>query len=127
MQSGSSRPRPSCPRAIPKARAEDLYADRDVVRKAVYEFHVDRHDWPEVRDRGQVPSGLEDYRPGGFDFQEPEYVLHFENWSTMGKAPLRVGLTVICNDEALGRAILERMGSNACPDGATKFSWILER
>jgi hypothetical protein len=117
MQSGSSRPRPSYPRAILKARADDLYADRGVVREAVHEFPVDRHDWPEVRDRGQVPSELEDYRPAGFDFRKPEYVLHCENGSTRGEAPFQVGLTVICYDAALGRAILVPMGSNACTEG----------
>ena len=118
---------PSYHRAVLKARAVDIYSDMDVVQKAVLEYQVDRHAWPEDRNRGQIPSGLDEYLPAGFEFQKPNYVLDYDNWSAMSKAPFQVALTVICNDEALGRAVLELLGSNTWTDGATKFSWMMER
>jgi len=118
---------PNYHRALLKARAVEVISEMDVIQSAVKEYQVDHHAWPEDRNRGQIPAGLADYLPAGFEFQKDEYVLDFENWSTLSKAPFQVGLTVICNDEALGRAVLDLLGSNAWTDGVTKFSWIMER
>jgi len=117
---------PNYHRALLKARAVEVYADLDVIQKAVQEYQAEHHTWPEDRNRGQVPMGLDPYLPAGFDFEKEEYVLDYDNWTTTSGAPFQVGLTVICNDEALGRAVLEILGSNAWTDGSTKFTWIIE-
>ena len=91
----------------------EVYAELDVIRKAAQEYQAEHHTWPGDRNRGQVPVGLEAYLPAGFDFEKEPYVLDYDNWTPTSGAPFQVGLTVICNDEALGRAVLEVLGSNA--------------
>lgn len=117
---------PNYHRALLKARAVEVYADLDVIQKAVQEYQAEHHAWPADRNRGRVPIGLEPYLPAGFDFEKEEYVLDYDNWTSTSGAPFQVGLTVLCNDEALGRAVLEILGSNAWTDGTTKYTWIIE-
>ncbi len=107
---------------IVKARAADAVSDMQVIRVAVHNFQADRQTWPEDRNRGVVPPGLEEYLPGGFDFQKENYVLDYDNW---GGSPFMVGVTLITPDADLGVQLLGMLASPKW-NSADKYTWVIE-
>ena len=118
---------PNLHRALVRARAVEVLADIDVVESAVHEYQASTNNWPEDRTAGEIPGGLESFLPGGFDFTKEEYTLDYDNWTATPSAPFQVGLSFICDDEELRRAVLEILGSNAWTNGSTKVTLILDR
>ena len=118
---------PNLHRALVRARAVEVFADLGVVERAVHEYQASTNTWPEERSPGEIPGGLDTYLPGGFDFRQENYILDYDNWSSVAAAPFKVGLAFICDDEELRRAVLGILGSNAWTNGSTKVTLILER
>jgi len=117
---------PNLHRALVRARAVEVFADMDVIERAVHEYQASNNRWPEERSPGEIPGGLEAFLPGGFDFIKENYILDYDNWSGVAAAPFQVGLAFICDDAELRRAVLEILGSNAWTNGSTKVTRILE-
>ena len=111
---------------IVKARAADVLGDMNVIKVAVLTYQSDHNAWPGESSRGQIPPGLEEYLPGGFTFIQDGYMLDYDNWSSNGRALFNVGVTVITDEEDLGRALWEMLGENAWSDGQTKFTWVMD-
>jgi prepilin-type N-terminal cleavage/methylation domain-containing protein len=107
-----------------KARAAEVVGDMDVIQNAVREYQADHHQWPPDRNRGQIPPGLEDYLPGGFSFVAERYVLDYDNWAAMDGS-FTVGVTVIPEEEELGLAVMDLLGSGVWRSGS-KYSWVIE-
>ena len=117
---------PSLARAITKAKAADAVADLNVVKVAVFNFQADQDSWPEDQGRGRVPPDLEEFLPDGFSFQQPDYTLAYENWSNNRNKAFDIGITLITDDEELGRSVLGMLGNSVWTDGSTKYTWIIE-
>lgn len=100
-----------------RARATELSGDMEVVRTAVLSYNGDHHTWPTESAAGAIPSGLEDYLPDNYSFQRNGYQMDFENWSLPGGLPgdpttrTLIGVSVVVQDEQLGNALVEFLGS----------------
>ena len=100
-----------------RARATELAGDMEVVRTAALSFNGDHHTWPAETGAGAIPSGLEDYLPDNYSFQRNGYQMDFENWSLPGGLPgdpsthTLIGVSVVVQDETLGNALIEFLGS----------------
>lgn len=107
------------------ARAAEVVADFETVRLAVANFHADELRFPDDAYPGQVPPGLADYLPEGFDFQGAGYQLGWENWSLPGGLPGNpsvtslIGITLVTPDREMGVALLDLLG-------ATMASYVLD-
>ncbi len=100
-----------------RARATELAGDMEVVRTAALSYNGDHHTWPSESPAGAIPSGLDDYLPDNYSFQRNGYQLDFENWSLPGGLPgdpsthTLIGVSVVVQDETLGNALVEFLGS----------------
>jgi type II secretory pathway pseudopilin PulG len=112
--------------AILKAQAADVLGDLTVIKVAVVTYQADHSTWPSARGRGQVPSELVEYLPAGFSFRKDEYVLDYENRTGNRRAAFNVGVTFITQNQELGLAVMELVGSSIWTDGRTKFTWIID-
>ncbi len=112
--------------AIVKAEAADVIGDMNVIKVAVLTYQSDRHAWPEEVGPGQAPRGLEEYLPAGFTFQKEDYVLDYENRSGGGRSGFNVGVAFVTENLELGLTVVDLVGSHIFPNGATKFTWIIE-
>ena len=112
--------------AILKAEAADVVGNLNAVKVALLLYQSDQNAWPRDAGRGQVPTGLEDYLPGGFSFQEDGYVLDYDNQSANQRAPFKIGLTFIAQNNELGLVVMRLMGSSIYSDGNTKFTWVID-
>ena len=113
---------PQLTQVIVKARAADAISDLQVVRLAIYNYQADQQAWPVDASQGVVPSGLDAYLPGGFDFVKDDYTLDFENW---GGTPFAVGVALVTSDTDLGITALEMMASPKWSSG-DKYIWVIE-
>lgn len=109
-----------------RARAADVVGDLNVIKVAVLTYQTDHNSWPTDRNRGQIPSELAEYLPQGFDFRKEDYVLDYDNWSRNRRSPFKIGVTFISDDQELGEAVLDMVGTNIWTDGRTKFTWIID-
>ncbi len=107
---------------IVKAKAADAISDMQVVRVAAYSYQTDQQAWPADALRGIVPTGLEPYRPNGFDLVKDDYTLDYDYW---GGSPFIVGVTLITSDSTLGRTALEMLASPKWNAG-DKYTWVIE-
>lgn len=100
-----------------KARAAEVIGDFETVRVAVFNYHVDHLQWPADAYAGQVPAGLEEYLPEGFDFVRAGYRLDWENWVLPNGLPkdpesgVLLGISIVTEDRALGQAMVDLLGS----------------
>jgi len=115
---------PNFQRAILRARATSVVGDMNVVRVAVLNYEADRRAWPEDANRGQTPPGLEEYLPENFSFTREEFLLDYENWT--GQSPGLIAVSILTDDEELGLAILDALGSNAWTNGSDRFTWVIQ-
>lgn len=69
---------------------------------------------------------MREYLPEGFTFLKDGYTLDYDNWSLNSRALFNVGVTVITDEENLGRALLDMLGENAWTDGSQKFTWVID-
>ena len=113
---------PQMTQVIVKARAADAIADMQAIRLALYSYQADQQAWPAESSSGVMPTGLEDYLPGGFEFVTEDYNLDFENW---GGSPYLVGVTLITSDDILGATLMEMLSSPKW-NAATKYTWVVE-
>ena len=112
--------------AILRAEAADVVGDMNVIKVAVLTYHADHYSWPTDRNRGQIPPELVDYLPGGFSFRKDDYLLDYDNWSGRRRAPFNVAVTFIAQNEELGLAVIEMLGSSIWSNGGDKFTWIID-
>jgi len=112
--------------AILKAEAADVVGNMNVVKVAVMTYQADHFSWPSDRNGGQVPPELVEYLPEGYSFQKDHYVLGYENWSGGRSAPFNIGVTFITQNEELGLAVMELVGSSIWSNGGNKFTWIID-
>lgn len=91
--------------------AQQLLADVEVVRKAVYRFYSDSAYFPVQVAGSQVPEGLGAYLPRGFSFRKPYGSLDYRNWpmkvrdtTAAVSASNVVGVTVTVQDPRIGAA-----------------------
>jgi type IV pilus assembly protein PilE len=112
--------------AIVKAEAVDVLADMDVVKVAIINYQSDHNAWPAESGGGQVPNGLAEYLPSGFTFTSDKFTLDYDNQSSSGKSLYDVGITVITDEEELGRAIIELVGTNIWPSGGRRYTLIVD-
>ena len=105
-----------------KARAVDAYADMRVWRVDALEFQGVPSDWPQEVGQGVVPTGMDEYLPGGFNLTKSDYVLDFDNW---GGTPFMIGVTLITSDVALGLTLLDMLPPPKWNSG-NKYSWVIE-
>jgi len=117
---------PSLRGALLKAEAAEVVGDLNVIKVAVLTCHADHYSWPNARGRGQIPPELVEYLPEGFSFQKDDYVLGYENWSRRRRAPFNIGLTFVPQNEELGLAVMELLGSSIWSNGGNKFTWIID-
>jgi prepilin-type N-terminal cleavage/methylation domain-containing protein len=109
-----------------RARATDIIGDMNAVKVAVLTYQSDHNAWPPEAGSGQIPPGLADYLPGGFSFDNEDFVLDYENWSGSGDSPFNVGVAFTTEEEPLGLWVLDIMGSSVWPGGAGRFTWVID-
>lgn len=112
--------------AILKAEAAYVLGDMNVIKVAVITYQSDHNHWPTDRSAGQIPPELVEYLPGGFSFQKEDYVLDYDNWSSVSGSTFNIGVTFITPREDLGLAVIKLVGSNIWSDGVTKYTWIID-
>jgi len=105
-----------------KARATDAISNMQAIRVAAYNYQVDQQSWPAEAASGIVPTGLEEYLPGGFDLVQDEYTLDYDYW---GGSPFTLGITLVTSDTILGRTALEMLASPKWTAG-NKYTWVIE-
>ena len=72
--------------------------------------------WPPDGYVGTAPDGLAAFLPDGFSLEGSGYRLDWENWSLVDGLPADseargvLAVTVVTDDRALGRALVERLG-----------------
>lgn len=99
---------------IQRARtAQQLLADVEIVRKAVYRFYSDSAYFPVQVPGLQSPPGLLPYLPRGFSFRQPYGSFDYRNWpiavrDSSAGAPNVVGVTVTVYDPRIGAAASAR-------------------
>lgn len=113
--------------AIVKAEAVDVLADMDVVKVAIINYQSDHNVWPDESGGGQVPNGLAEYLPSGFTFAREKFTLDYDNQDAGGSSLYNVGITVVTEEEELGRAVLELVGTNMWPAGGRRYTWIVDQ
>lgn len=113
--------------AIVKAEAVDVLADMDVVKVAIINYQSDHNVWPAESGGGQIPDGLAEYLPSGFTFVRDKFTLDYDNQATGGSTLYNVGITVVTEEEELGRAVLELVGTNMWPAGGRRYTWIVDQ
>ena len=106
-----------------RARAVNAVADMEVLRVAVLSYQTDQQSWPADAAQGVVPSGLEEYLPGGFDFDKGDYVLDYDNW---GGIPFDIGVTLVTSDSELGLTLLDMLPPPKWWSSGDKYSWVIE-
>ena len=112
--------------AIVKAEAADVLGDMNVIKVAVHTYQSDHNRWPSDRGRGVIPPELVEYLPAGFTFVKDDYVLDYDNWSTVKGSAFNIGVTFITTNQELGLAVIKLVGSNIWSDGATKYTWMID-
>lgn len=101
---------------IERARTgQQLLADVEVVRKAVYRFYSDSAYFPVQVAGRQAPEGLTAYLPRGFSLRTPYGSLDYRNWpmtirdtTAAISASNVVGVTVTVHDPRIGAAAAAR-------------------
>lgn len=104
---------PNVHELVLQARAQEIAANLGVLHLAAEEYRRDQGAWPENAWVGQVPEGLEEYLPEGFDLQGEGYRLDWERWRLPdglpgdpepGELP---AVSVVTGEPALGQAVSE--------------------
>ena len=100
---------------VQRARtAQELLADVEVVRKAVYRFYSDSAYFPAPVPGAPIPEGLRPYLPRGFAARKPYGTFDYRNWpitvrdTAVSKAPNVVGVTVTVHDPRIGAEAVAR-------------------
>ena len=109
-----------------RARAADIIGDMNAVKVAVLTYQSDHNAWPPDAGSGRIPTGLAEYLPGGFSFDNEDFVLDYENWSGRGSSPFNVGVAFITEEEPLGLWVMDIMGSSIWPGGSGRFTWVID-
>jgi len=82
------------------------------VRLAAYNFEADNNNqWPAEVGPGVEPPELTPYLPAGFSFNNPNYMLDWENLGAGG--PYLVGVTMSTSDARLMNAVVQTLGTKA--------------
>lgn len=125
---------PNFHEVLVKARAAEVLGDFETIRVAVLNYHADHLQWPADAYTGQVPSGLEEYLPEGYEFDQPGYRMDWENWVLPDGLPkhpdtgVLLGISVVTEDRELGVAIMDLLGSSmAAYNLGTKYTFVVER
>ena len=113
---------PQLTHIIVKARAADAVADIRVIRVAVYDYQADQQSWPPDAAAGEMPSGLDAYLPGGFDFVKDDWDLDFTNW---GGTPYAIGVALVTSDSILGRTVMEMLPPPKW-EAWPRYTWVIE-
>lgn len=113
---------PNMQRALLRARAVDAMADLNAIRVAVLNYQADEDSWPPDAQRGDIPTGLEPYLPGGFSFARDEYLLDYENWMS---GPGLVGASIRTSNTDLGLMLMDLLGNNTFISG-DGYVWVFE-
>ena len=116
---------PNLRRALVKARAAEAVGTLDAIRVAVLNYQADSHTWPRDVNRGRIPPGLGAYLPDGFTFRPEHFTIDYDNWSGRGRRSF-VGLSVITEDEEVGREMVSLLGANAWTNGRDRFTWVIQ-
>jgi hypothetical protein len=100
---------------VKRARtAQELLADVESMRRAVYRFYSDSAYFPVQVPGQQVPDGLRPYLPRGFTLARAYGTLDYRNWpmavqdTLVTRAPNVVGVTVTVADPRIGAAAASR-------------------
>lgn len=101
-----------------KARAAQALGDINAIRVAAYAYNADTNRWPADVNRGVLPPELEPYLGGGFSFDREHYRLDWDNWMMPDGSPragseVLVGVSMVTDDAALGKALIQLLGENA--------------
>lgn len=117
-----------------RARAADVAGDFEIVRVAALNYHADHIQWPKDGYTGQVPMGLEEYLPDGYQFDRPGYRLDWEHWVLPEGLPddpgagALLGVSMVTEDEELGQAVVDLLGSSMLHFRlGSKYTFIFER
>jgi prepilin-type N-terminal cleavage/methylation domain-containing protein len=112
--------------AIVKAQAADLIGDMNVIKVAVITYQSDYNAWPTESAQGQMPTGLDEYLPEGFQWETELYTLDYQNRGSVDGSAYRIGITATTEQPDLGQTVIELMGFDIWTDGGNRFTWIIE-
>ena len=97
---------------VQNTRAAQAVAELQAIRAAVYLYYGDEGRWPVESQAGFAPVGVQANLPKDFSFQNPWYMLDYDNWIALhqrGGAPVglrtAVGVSLVSRD----RKFLERV------------------
>ncbi len=112
--------------AILKAEAADVLGDLNVVKVAVLTYQSDHNAWPRRSRSGPDPFGA-----GGVSsrwVRLPEGRLRSGLRQLVGNrgVAFNIGVTFTAQNQELGLAVMELVGSNIWSDGQSKFTWIID-
>jgi len=117
-----------------KARAAEVFGDFETVRVAVDNYYADHYQWPADAYTGQIPSGLAEYLPDGYQFDQAGYRIDWENWILPNGLPqdpeagVLLGISIVTEDRELGQAVIDFLGgAMANYTLGTKYTFVVER
>ena len=117
-----------------KSRAAEVLGDFEVVRVAVINYHDKYLRWPDDGYTGQVPAGLDEFLPEGFNFNRAGYRLDWENWMLPNGLPqdpqsgVLLGISIVTEDKELGAAVVDLLGgAMAHYTLGTTYTFVVER
>lgn len=117
-----------------KARAAEVVGDFEIVRVAVLNYHADHLQWPADAYTGQIPPGLDEYLPNGYQFDQAGYRMDWENWVLPDGLPkhpdtgVLLGISIVTEDRELGQAVIDFLGgAMAHYTLGTKYTFVVER
>lgn len=125
---------PSLHDVLLNARAAEVVAEFETVRRAVLEYRFEHLQWPEDAYVGQIPSGLPEFLPENFDFVGPGYRLDWENWVLPSGLPqhpetgVLLGISIVTEDAELGYAVVDILGgSMAHYTLGASYTFVIDR
>lgn len=117
-----------------KARAAEVVGDFETVRFAVESYYSDQFQWPDDAYTGQIPAGLAEYLPDGYQFDQAGYRIDWENWVLPNGLPkhpesgVLLGISIVTEDRELGQAVIDFLGEAMTSYTlGTKYTFVVER
>ena len=121
---------PALQRMLVKARATEAISNLNAIKVALQNYESDYFSYPAEAGSGVIPTGLVDYLPEGFSFDFEGYQLDYDNFMDPDGTPVddgtfSIGLTVIPENEEIGNAMVQLIGTKVWPRDGGKFTWVV--
>jgi type II secretory pathway pseudopilin PulG len=113
-----------------RANSTRVIGDFQAIRIAVMSFFADSSYFPAEVGPGVIPQHLQKYLPIGFQFQNDQWTLDYQNWDlgalgANASADVLIGVSVITQDPALGETTARVLESVSQFNSGNQYTFII--